>query len=148
MRDEHRAEVAELVAEVRAEPQIAAFLCAHKDHSAADADCAVVAVQSGLVIGVAIWAQDETIGVVTDVVVRPDRRRFGVASALLSFLVDRLRNDGLTLLEATVCAQLPGACRLFEGAGFREVDRVVFSGETRVHFERYLLGRRIRKSRG
>lgn len=146
--DRDGSDAAAFMADAFSEPQVVAFFRAHRGLPKWDPDCAVVAVQTGAVIGVATWAQDETLGVVTGVAVRADRRRFGVASALLCALVDRLRDDGLTLLEATVGARLPGACRLFEGEGFREVERSVFSGETSVHFERYLRGRRNRKSQG
>lgn len=150
-----------------AEPGVRSFFETRNGHSVLATACAVVADQKGCVVGVSAWAQEETIAVVTGLMVHADRRRFGVATALLQAMVDHLRQEGVLVIDATVGAHLPGVCALFEKAGFRVVGRSIYRRDAHgparvlpfddraqpkdhdmvwVHFERRLLGRRMRKS--
>ncbi len=147
--DADRAVLQNLVAQVCAEPLVRFFFDTRNPPLILDVGCAMVARQNHETIGVAVWAQDETIAVLTGIVVRADRRRFGVATALLQVVLDHLRHEGVRLIDVTVGAQLPGVCALFENAGFRVVGRSVEETSDKmvwVHFERRLMGRRRQKT--
>jgi N-acetylglutamate synthase-like GNAT family acetyltransferase len=146
--DADRGVLQNLVAQVCAEPPVRSFFDTRNSPLVLDVGCAMVAQQNHALIGMAAWAQDETIAVLTGIVVRADRRRFGVATALLHAVVDHLRNEGARLIDVAVGAQLPGVCALFENVGFRVVDRSVVETSKMgwVHLERRLMGRRMQKS--
>ncbi|SNZ06562.1 ribosomal-protein-alanine N-acetyltransferase [Natronoarchaeum philippinense] len=60
---------------------------------------------------------------VAELVVAPDHRREGVASALFEALFDRLDERGARLVTLAVAPDNDAALEFYEQWGFREVDR-------------------------
>lgn len=85
----------------------------------------LVAEQQGDVVGFVACGQDEAIGVVSAVMVRPDRQRWGVGRVLMEAIIGRLYEAGVRLMEATVPGDVSGGCALFRRFQFREVSRSV-----------------------
>ena len=74
-----------------------------------------VAVEDGSVVGFATWARgDETVEL-EDLFVDPDYRRRGIATALVSCIVDVLRARGVRSLEVTANPHAEG---FYSAAGF------------------------------
>ena len=100
---------------------------------------ALVAVQSGQVVGFVSWLQDEMQGVIVGLGVAATHRRFGVATLLVDTLVDQLRDAGLRLLEVTVPVECIFAVPIFELGRFRKIGQNT-AGD--MAFECRLWGRR------
>ena len=64
------------------------------------------------------YAQDVTRGVVQNVYVRPDRRREGVGSALLSAAEDALAAEGADVVSLEALADNDGARRFYRRHGY------------------------------
>ena len=74
-----------------------------------------VAEEDGSVVGFATWAQADGTIELEDLFVDPDRRRRGIATALVSHVVDVLRARGVRCLEVTAN---PHAEEFYRAAGF------------------------------
>lgn len=85
----------------------------------------LVAEQQGDVVGFVACGQDEAIGVVSAVMVRPDRQRWGVGKLLMEAIISRLYEAGVRFMEATIPEDVSGGCALFRCFQFREVSRSV-----------------------
>jgi ribosomal-protein-alanine N-acetyltransferase len=73
----------------------------------------------GELVGYVVCARYDTVWHVMNVAVDPDLRRRGIATALLTSLVDRVGPDAQLTLE--VRRSNAGAIALYEGLGFRSV---------------------------
>lgn len=82
-------------------------------------DGVLIAEQRDVIAGFILWAQDEFLGVITGIGVRVTHRRFGVASLLVETAVEKLRADGLRVLDVVCDASLKGCIPLFEKQKFR-----------------------------
>jgi ribosomal-protein-alanine N-acetyltransferase len=71
----------------------------------------------GELTGYVICSRYDTVWHVMNVAVDPDRRRHGIASALLTSLIERVGGEAQLTLE--VRRSNAGAIRLYEGFGFR-----------------------------
>ena len=89
------------------------------------ADRTLTAELGGRVVGFASWRQDEGVGVVEFLAVRPEFQGWGVGKALLSALMERAKLRGIRLIDATAPGRLRKAVGLFEAVGFREIGRSV-----------------------
>ena len=93
--------------------------------------CVLVAQREGTAVGYATWRQDETVGVVGNNAVHPDLQGWGVGTALISAVVERLREDGATLLEVSTLEHDLPARRVYGKLGFRETGRTVLLARLR-----------------
>ncbi len=91
----------------------------------------LVAERQGTVVGYATWRQDETVGVVGNNAVHPDLQGWGIGTALISAVVERLREDGATLLEVSTLEHDLPARRVYGKLGFRETGRTVLLSRLR-----------------
>jgi ribosomal protein S18 acetylase RimI-like enzyme len=85
----------------------------------ARADTALlVAEEDGAVVGFthAVWGREE--GTILRLYVDPDHRRAGVGGELLDATVDRLRQDGVETVRATVLAANEPGNAFYESNGF------------------------------
>ena len=85
---------------------------------------AFVAEQQGAIAGFVLWDQDEFLGVITGIGVRATHRRFGVASLLVETMVEKLRADGLRVVDVVCDARIQGCIPLFQKQKFRVLDDV------------------------
>jgi GNAT superfamily N-acetyltransferase len=69
----------------------------------------------GSVVGFATWARAGGVTELEDLFVDPDRRRRGIAAALVSHIVDVLREQGVRCLEVTANPHAEG---FYSAAGF------------------------------
>ena len=76
-----------------------------------------VAVEDGSVVGFATWAEAGSAIELEDLFVDPDWRRRGIASALVSRIVEVLRARGVQYLEVTANAHAFG---FYRAAGFMD----------------------------
>jgi ribosomal protein S18 acetylase RimI-like enzyme len=106
----------------------------------ADLDSTLVAEHRGLIVGFLLWAQDEFLGVITGVGVGATHRRFGVASLLVEAAVEKLRNEGLRVLDLVCDSQMGPCLGLFEKQQFR----VLAKEGSHVLMTRRLVGGRNR----
>jgi ribosomal protein S18 acetylase RimI-like enzyme len=91
----------------------------------------LVAESDELMIGSLIVGWDGWRGSFYRLAVRPERRRRGVATALLREGERRLARLGATRLSALVASDEPGALAFWEASGYhRQADRVRFIRET------------------
>ena len=74
-----------------------------------------VAEADGSVVGFATWARADGVTELEDLFVDPDWRRRGIATALVSHIVDVLRAQGVRSLEVTAN---PHAQGFYHAAGF------------------------------
>ncbi len=74
-----------------------------------------VAEEDGSVVGFATWAETDGTLELEDLFVDPDRRRRGIATALVSRIVEVLRARGVPCLEVTAN---PHAQEFYRAAGF------------------------------
>lgn len=74
-----------------------------------------VAEEDRSVVGFATWARADGVTELEDLFVDPDRRRRGIAAALVSRIVDVLRAQGVRYLEVTAN---PHAQGFYDAAGF------------------------------
>jgi GNAT superfamily N-acetyltransferase len=74
-----------------------------------------VAVEDGSVVGFATWAEAGSTIELEDLFVDPGWRRRGIASALVSFIVEVVRARGVQCLEVTAN---PHAQGFYAAAGF------------------------------
>lgn len=82
-------------------------------------DGALIAEQRDVIAGFILWAQDEFLGVITGMGVRETHRRFGVASLLVETAIERLRCEGLRVLDVVCDTHLVGGLKVFEKHKFR-----------------------------
>ena len=119
---EHLDEVAALERQCFADPWSRSMLAEELDNAcsaylvALDREDGSVAGYAGLLV-----VADE--GYITNVAVRPESRRGGVASALLDVFVDFARGSRLAFLTLEVRASNYGAIALYGSRGFRGVGR-------------------------
>ena len=119
---EHLDAVAALERQCFADPWSRSMLAEELDNAcsaylvALDREDGSVAGYAGLLV-----VADE--GYITNVAVRPESRRGGVASALLDVFVDFARGSGLAFLTLEVRASNYGAIALYGSRGFRGVGR-------------------------
>jgi GNAT superfamily N-acetyltransferase len=76
-----------------------------------------VAEEDGSVVGFATWAQADGVTELEDLFVDPGWRRLGIATALVSRIVDVLRARGVRTLEVTAN---PHAQGFYSAAGFTD----------------------------
>jgi ribosomal protein S18 acetylase RimI-like enzyme len=100
----------------------------------------LIAEQRGVIVGFLLWGQDEFLGVVTGIGVRLTHRRFGVASLLVETAVEKMRTDGLRVLDVVCDAHIGPCFALFEKHKFRVVEYE----ESHVLLTRRLVGGRNR----
>jgi ribosomal protein S18 acetylase RimI-like enzyme len=87
----------------------------------------LIAEDGGTAVGFALaWPRNERVGYVSDLYVRPELRRRGIARALLSETAGRLGREFLTLTTET---RNPGARAFYGHLGFHE-ESVNFVIET------------------
>jgi len=92
-----------------------------------DRDALLLAQAGGLVVGSLIAAWDGWRGSFYRLAVHPDRRREGIATALLREGERRLRARGAVRLTAIVAEDDPAAISFWEATGYaRQRDRVRF----------------------
>jgi ribosomal protein S18 acetylase RimI-like enzyme len=73
----------------------------------------IVSVEHG---GIALWIEE--------LYLAPERRRRGVARALLSFVCDQARSHGLRAVELEVVPTQQAALALYRALGFHTSDRI------------------------
>ena len=122
MTHEHLDEVAALERICFADPWSRNMLAEELDN-AMSAYLVALDTEDGSVVGYAglLVVVDE--GYITNVAVRPESRRAGVASALLDVFVNFARGSGLAFLTLEVRASNYGAIALYGSRGFRGVGR-------------------------
>ena len=122
MTHEHLDEVAALERACFSTPWSRNMLAEELDN-AASAYLVALDAADGSVVGYAglLVVADE--GYITNVAVRPESRRAGVASALLDVFVNFARGSGLAFLTLEVRASNDGAIALYGSRGFRGVGR-------------------------
>ncbi|MBT4140559.1 MAG: GNAT family N-acetyltransferase [Candidatus Latescibacteria bacterium] len=110
-----------LVTEVFDTPECLRFFESHNGQAVPDicSEHALVAVQRDTIVGFILFDQDEFLGVVTGIGVRVTHRQFGVASLLVASVVDKLRADGLRVLDAVCDTHIEKCIGLFEKHKFR-----------------------------
>lgn len=86
-------------------------------------DQALIAEQRGAIAGFLLWAQDEFLGVVTGIGVLETHRRFGVASLLVTHAVEKLRQEGLRVLDVICDPRMSGLVDLFQMHNFRVLSQ-------------------------
>lgn len=90
-----------------------------------ESDGLVLAVDGERVAGYALWERaDDATGVIHEVAVHPDVRRFGMGSALTAFAIGRLR-PVTSRIELLVVDANP-ARLMYERLGFEVVEEVEF----------------------
>jgi ribosomal-protein-alanine N-acetyltransferase len=77
----------------------------------------LAATRAGRLVGYLVCSRYDTVWHIMNVAVDPDRRRRGIASALLGALLDRVGSDAQITLE--VRRSNGGAIQLYERFGFR-----------------------------
>ncbi len=97
--------------------------------AASDADAVFVAEEAGVVVAVGhvhaatMFHAPGKLGRVMALVVSEERRRRGLASALMAELEDWARGIGCTKMEITSGAHRPGAHDFYERLGYEEKPR-------------------------
>lgn len=79
----------------------------------------LLAVQKEVTIGLCGWRQDEGFGFLGPVLVRPEKRRWGVGKLLVAQAIEDMREDGIRSIESVFPQGDPVCERLFGGQGFR-----------------------------
>jgi ribosomal protein S18 acetylase RimI-like enzyme len=132
----------ELVRDVFDTPKCRAFFLSRCGHVVPQVCLAgaLVAVQHDVIAGFILWQQDEFLGVITGIGVRTTHRRFGVASFLLEAAVEKLRTEGLRVLDVVCDTHFSGCMALFVKHKFQ----ILQSDESYILFSRRLVGRRNR----
>jgi GNAT superfamily N-acetyltransferase len=98
-------------------------LLAHPEHLVLEPDGLAegrtqVAEESGLVVGFATWAETDDGMELEDLFVDPDWMRRGIATALVTRIIDVLRSRGADTLEVTAS---PDALAFYRAAGFVDI---------------------------
>jgi GNAT superfamily N-acetyltransferase len=90
-----------------------------------------VADEDGAVVGFATWAEADGTVELEDLFVDPDWRRRGIATALVSRIVEVLRARGVEIMEVTAN---PHAMEFYAAAGFIRsgVDQTQFGAAPRM----------------
>jgi len=132
----------ELVRDVLDTPECRTFFLSRCGHTVPQVclSGALIAVQQDVIAGFILWQQDEFIGVITGIGVKATHRRFGVASLLLEAAVEKLRAEGLRVLDVVCDTHFAGCMALFVKHKFQ----ILQLDESLVLFTRRLVGRRNR----
>jgi GNAT superfamily N-acetyltransferase len=98
-------------------------LLAHPEHLVLEPDGLAegrthVAAENGVVVGFATWAETDDGMELEDLFVDPDWMRRGIATALVTRIVDVLRSRGADTLEVTAS---PDALAFYRAAGFVDI---------------------------
>ncbi|HAA76925.1 TPA: hypothetical protein DCE37_17590 [Candidatus Latescibacteria bacterium] len=98
----------------------------------------LVAEQEGVVVGVCGWQQDEGMAVLGPVVVREDKRRWGLGTHLVERAVLEMREAGIRTIEATFSEGDPAPDRLYRRHSFRPIGSETDGSNTWTRVERVL----------
>lgn len=110
-----------LVAEVFDTPECRLFFESHQGRALPKVCSAhaLVAVQRNTIVGFILWDQDEFLGVITGIGVCVTHRQFGVASLLVESAVEKLRDDGLRVLDVVCDTNIEKCIGLLKKQKFR-----------------------------
>ncbi|MDA0708752.1 MAG: GNAT family N-acetyltransferase [bacterium] len=131
----------DLIREVFDTPEFRTFFASYRGYAIPPlcfAD-ATVATHRNQIVGFMLWSRDEFLGVISGVGVRASHRRFGVASAMMASTLERLRDEGLRVVDVVCDPGMTGCIGFFEKHKFRSLPY----GGPPVLMTRRLVGSRV-----